>query len=174
MADTLGIGQGGHRRDLSPTPRPQTAQHRPRPVHRGPADLPIWHTREPGRRAGPRCAEKGRRGDRETRSLDRAPSARSLLRDLEALAPSRSHGQPWASRACTRKAGSDCGMIRACPPHESAQCPEIWPPPTRCPLAPRGSAQAWRRRSGRWRGPAGGRPCRGARRWSCCAASRGG
>ena len=105
---------------------PQAAQHRPRPVHRGPADLPIWHTREPGRRAGPRCAEKARRGDRETRSLDRALSARSLLRDLEALAPSHFHCQPWASRACTCEAGSDWGMIRACPPHESSQCPEIW------------------------------------------------
>ena len=45
--------------------KPQAAQHRPRPVHRGPADLPIWHTREPGRRAGPRRAGKSRSGDRE-------------------------------------------------------------------------------------------------------------
>jgi len=35
---------------------PQATRHRPETVHRGPANLPIWHTRKPGRRAGPRCA----------------------------------------------------------------------------------------------------------------------
>jgi len=54
-------------------PRPRDI---PKTVHRGPANLPIWHTRKPGRRAGARRAGKS-----QTWQQQNAPNRASLPQD---------------------------------------------------------------------------------------------